>query len=54
MIETVKWRVNRDSHEDRLRDFLDWMEAVKKDTIHTVRSHIMKIIIVINIIPTYW
>lgn len=29
--ETVKWNVNRDSAEDKLRDFLDWFKAVKID-----------------------
>lgn len=36
VIEKVKWNVNRDSAEDKLRDFLDWMLAVKRDTIHHV------------------
>ncbi len=37
MIENVKWNVNRDSPEDKLRDFLGWMSAVKRDTLHHVR-----------------
>ena len=36
VVEKVKWQVNRDSAEDKLRDFLEWMYAVKKDTIHHV------------------
>ena len=38
VIEKVKWNVNRDSPEDKLRDFLEWMKAVKRDTIHHVSS----------------
>jgi inositol 1,4,5-triphosphate receptor type 1 len=34
VVEKVKWQVNRDSAEDKLRDFLEWMYAVKKDTLH--------------------
>lgn len=36
VVEKVKWQVNRDSAEDKLRDFLEWMYAVKKDTLHHV------------------
>ena len=36
LVERVKWNVNRDSPEDKLRDFMDWMKAVKKETIHHV------------------
>ena len=32
VIEKVKWNVNRDSPEDKLRDYLKWMKAVKHDT----------------------
>ena len=35
-MERVKWNVNRDSPEDKLRDFLKWMKAVKKETEHKV------------------
>lgn len=38
VIEKVKWQVNRDSPEDKLRDFLEWMYALKKDTLHHVRT----------------
>lgn len=38
MVEKVKWQVNRDSAEDKLRDFLEWMYALKKDTLHHVRA----------------
>ena len=40
MIERVKWNVNRDSPEDKLRDFLEWMKAVKRDTIHSVSERV--------------
>ena len=40
VIENVKWNVNRDSPEDKLRDFLEWMFAVKRDTIHHVRNSV--------------
>lgn len=36
MIEQVKWNINRDSPEGKLRDFLEWMKAVKKGTLHSV------------------
>ena len=29
--ETVNWNINRESAEDKLRDFLDWFKAVKID-----------------------
>ena len=35
-MEKVKWNVNRDSPEDKLRDFMKWMKAVKKETLHQV------------------
>ena len=37
VIEKVKWNINRESPEDKLRDLLQWMKAVKRDTIHSVR-----------------
>ena len=37
VVEKVKWQVNRDSAEDKLRDFLEWIYALKKDTQHHVR-----------------
>ena len=40
VVEKVKWQVNRDSAEDKLRDFLEWMYAVKKDTLHYVSAFI--------------
>lgn len=40
MVERVKWQVNRDSPEDKHRDFLKWMDAVKRDTKHNVRAYI--------------
>ena len=36
LVERVKWNVNRDSPEDKLRDFMDWMKAIKKETLHHV------------------
>ena len=36
MIEKVKYRVNRDSPEDKTRDFLKWMEATKEEINHLV------------------
>ena len=38
MIEKVKWNISRDSPEDKLRDLLEWMKAVKRDTVHSVSS----------------
>ena len=34
--DSIKYKVNRNSHRDKLRDFHDWMEAAKKDTMHYV------------------
>ena len=42
VVEKVKWQVNRDSAENKLRDFLEWMYAVKKDTRHHVRPVICR------------
>ena len=38
LIEKVKYRVNRDSPEDRTRDFLKWMKAVKREMSHLVNN----------------
>ena len=35
----MKWNVNRDSPEDKLRDFLKWLKAVNKETEHQVCVH---------------
>ena len=35
-MEKVKWQINRDSAEHKLRDFLMWMKPVKRDTLHHV------------------
>ena len=35
-MEKVKWNISRDSPEDKLRDLLEWMKAVKRDTTHSV------------------
>ena len=43
VVEKVKWQVNRDSAEDKLRDFLKWMYALKKDTLHHVRPYTCKL-----------
>ena len=42
MIEKVKWHINRDSAEDKLRDLLKWMSAVKADTLHQVSETIYR------------
>jgi inositol 1,4,5-triphosphate receptor type 1 len=34
IVEKVKWQINRDSAEHKLRDFLMWMKPVKRDTLH--------------------
>jgi inositol 1,4,5-triphosphate receptor type 1 len=41
LIEKVKWRVNRDSAEDKVRDFLEWTKAVKREVQHVnrIRDH---------------
>ena len=39
LIEKVKWNVSRDSAEDKVRDFLDWTEAVKTEIQHRVSDH---------------
>jgi len=36
IIEKVKYRVNRESAEDKTRDFLNWMMSVKKEIHHLV------------------
>ena len=38
MVETVKWQVNRESAEDKVRDFLEWMKAIKGIVNHLVSS----------------
>ena len=38
LIEKVKYRVNRDSPEDKTRDFLKWMEEAKKEIFHLVHK----------------
>lgn len=34
--QKVKWSVGRDSAEDKVRDYLEWMKAVKREVIHVV------------------
>lgn len=36
LIEKIKYQVNRDSPEDKNRDFLNWMKAAKKQILHLV------------------
>ena len=36
VIEKIKWNISHDSAEDKLRDLLEWMKAVKEYTIHRV------------------
>ena len=38
LIERVKYQVNRDSAEDKTRDYLNWMKAAKKEIFHLVRD----------------
>ena len=33
----VKWNVDRDSAEEKVRDFVGWMKACKEDINHQVR-----------------
>ncbi len=34
--DVVKYEVDRSTHDVKLRDFHEWMKAVKKDTLHHV------------------
>ena len=36
--DTVKYEVDRSTQDDKLRDFHEWMKAVKKDTLHHVSN----------------
>ena len=36
IIEKVKYRVNRDTPEDKLRDFMNWMVLVRKEVLYLV------------------
>ena len=36
IIEKVKYRVERDSPEDKLRDFIAWMVLVRKEVLYLV------------------
>ena len=36
--EKLKWSVNRDTPEDKLIDFLQWMEAARRDIDHQVST----------------
>ena len=36
IIEKVKWSVSRDSAEEKVRDYLAWMKAVKREVLHVV------------------
>ena len=38
LVEKVKWQVNRESAENKVRDFLEWMKAVKGIVNHMVSS----------------
>ena len=38
LVEKVKWQVNRESAESKVRDFLDWMKAIKGIVNHLVSS----------------
>lgn len=37
--DQVKLAVDRSTHASKLRDFREWMDAVKKDTLHRVSVH---------------
>ena len=37
--ELVKWKINRQSPEDKLRDFLEWFKAVKQTVIYSKELH---------------
>ena len=36
----VKWNVNRESPEEKVRDFVPWMKACKRDIDHQVNETI--------------
>ena len=36
--DVVKYEVDRSTHDDKIRDFHEWMKAVKKDTLHHVSN----------------
>lgn len=38
LVEKVKWQVNRESAENKVRDFLEWMKAIKGIVNHLVSS----------------
>ena len=42
--DTVKFQVDRSTHGDKLRDYHEWMTAIKKDTLHHVRDLYMAIV----------
>ncbi len=48
----VKWNVNRESPEEKVRDFVTWSKACKKDIDHQVScmhelNHVLPIIVVL-------
>ena len=43
VVEKVKWNICRDSAEDKLRDLLEWMKAVKRDTVHSVSKLLVQL-----------
>ena len=36
--DKIKWNICRDSPEDKLRDLMKWMKAVKRDAVHMVHA----------------
>ena len=40
MIKKVKYGVNRESPEDKVRDFIKWMKAAKNEVVHLVTTTI--------------
>ena len=39
IIEKVKYKVERDSPEDKLRDFIDWMDLVREEVLYLVTHY---------------
>ena len=50
LIEKVKYKVNRDSPEDKTRDYLDWMKAVKKEMFHIVRTYVCMVLHLVELV----
>ena len=46
----MKWNIDRSSLDDKLRDFLEWMDALKKDTVHRVGQCYQKFVMTLYIL----